>query len=125
MVYNAVLILLAVILITVFYFMMSSIKEAEYNTGFMQGKLEGWEEGFNAAKKAYYIAPKEEDDAMRAHIEKLNERPLGITPEILMAYGVDSTSKLPKEIQDAFGFTPNTDSQQLKDLIQEDLDGRV
>lgn len=105
--------------------MMSSIKEAEYNTGFMQGKLEGWEEGFGAAKKAYYISPREDAEIRRLETESLNNYTPDITPEILMAYGVDSTSKLPKEIRDAFGIKDYDFGVDLTHLIEEDNNGGI
>ena len=81
-----------------------------------------WKEGFNDAKELFYEDPKKDKereeqakiDAVRRANEEAKDQ---ITPELLMAFGVDSTAYLPKDVLEYYRVK---ESKTLDELINEE-----
>lgn len=104
--------------------------------GFLNGKVigvkgvkvidynDGYKDGFETAKKLFYEDPKNEKEkeeqlrilAVRQMNDSVSEQ---VTPELLMAYGVDSIALLPKSVRDYYNLTEN---KTLDEIIKEDMD---
>lgn len=104
--------------------------------GFLNGKVigvkgvkvidynDGYKDGFETAKKLFYEDPKNEKEkeeqlkilAVRQMNDNVSEQ---VTPELLMAYGVDSIALLPKSVRDYYNLTEN---KTLDEIIKEDMD---
>lgn len=84
----------------------------------------GYKEGFETAKKMFYEDPKNEKEkeerlrilAVKQMNDNVSEQ---VTPELLMAYGVDSIALLPKSVRDYYNLTEN---KTLDEIIKEDMD---
>jgi hypothetical protein len=84
----------------------------------------GYKEGFETAKKMFYEDPKNEKEkeeqlrilAVKQMNDAVSEQ---VTPELLMAYGVDSIALLPKSVRDYYNLTEN---KTLDEIIKEDMD---
>ena len=83
----------------------------------------GYKEGFETAKKLFYEDPKNEKEkeerlrilAVKQMNDNVSEQ---VTPELLMAYGVDSIALLPKSVRDYYNLTEN---KTLDEIIKEDM----
>ena len=88
--------------------------------------------GYSAAKELYFDRPNEAyrekaiqeraeqtlaEERMREHIAE-SQQPVSVTSEILMAYGVESTSQLPLALRREFGIT---EDRTIEDLIMEEV----
>lgn len=95
---------------------MKEVKVIDYN--------DGYKEGFETAKKMFYEDPKNEKEkeerlrilAVKQMNDNVSEQ---VTPELLMAYGVDSIALLPKSVRDYYNLTEN---KTLDEIIKEDMD---
>jgi hypothetical protein len=95
---------------------MKEVKVIDYN--------DGYKEGFETAKKLFYEDPKNEKEkeerlrilAVKQMNDNVSEQ---VTPELLMAYGVDSIALLPKSVRDYYNLTEN---KTLDEIIKEDMD---
>ena len=103
-----------------------------YTVGYSRGSMTGWKTGFADAKELYYDHPKEDRDEMvKQKLERIaeeNNQSPKITPEILMAYGVEDTMHLPEEVKHYYGIngvTPTMDLEHLlKHITEEEDDDR-
>lgn len=92
------------------------VKVIDYN--------DGYKDGFETAKKLFYEDPKNEKEkeeqlkilAVKQMNDNVSEQ---VTPELLMAYGVDSIALLPKSVRDYYNLTEN---KTLDEIIKEDMD---
>ena len=95
---------------------MKEVQVIDYN--------DGYKEGFETAKKLFYEDPKNEKEkeeqlrilAVKQMNDNVSEQ---VTPELLMAYGVDSIALLPKSVRDYYNLTEN---KTLDEIIKEDVD---
>ena len=95
---------------------MKEVQVIDYN--------DGYKEGFETAKKMFYEDPKNEKEkeerlrilAVKQMNDNVSEQ---VTPELLMAYGVDSIALLPKSVRDYYNLTEN---KTLDEIIKEDMD---
>lgn len=95
---------------------MKEVQVIDYN--------DGYKEGFEIAKKLFYEDPKNEKEkeerlrilAVKQMNDNVSEQ---VTPELLMAYGVDSIALLPKSVRDYYNLTEN---KTLDEIIKEDMD---
>jgi hypothetical protein len=95
---------------------MKEVQVIDYN--------DGYKEGFETAKKLFYEDPKNEKEkeerlrilAVKQMNDNVSEQ---VTPELLMAYGVDSIALLPKSVRDYYNLTEN---KTLDEIIKEDMD---
>jgi hypothetical protein len=95
---------------------MKEVQVIDYN--------DGYKEGFETAKKMFYEDPKNEKEkeeqlrilAVKQMNDAVSEQ---VTPELLMAYGVDSIALLPKSVRDYYNLTEN---KTLDEIIKEDMD---
>lgn len=95
---------------------MKEVQVIDYN--------DGYKEGFETAKKLFYEDPKNEKEkeeqlrilAVKQMNDAVSEQ---VTPELLMAYGVDSIALLPKSVRDYYNLTEN---KTLDEIIKEDMD---
>lgn len=95
---------------------MKEVQVIDYN--------DGYKEGFETAKKLFYEDPKNEKEkeerfrilAVKQMNDNVSEQ---VTPELLMAYGVDSIALLPKSVRDYYNLTEN---KTLDEIIKEDID---
>lgn len=95
---------------------MKEVQVIDYN--------DGYKEGFETAKKMFYENPKNEKEneeqlrilAVKQMNDNVSEQ---VTPELLMAYGVDSIALLPKSVRDYYNLTEN---KTLDEIIKEDMD---
>lgn len=95
---------------------MKEVQVIDYN--------DGYKDGFETAKKLFYEDPKNEKEkeerlrilAVKQMNDNVSEQ---VTPELLMAYGVDSIALLPKSVRDYYNLTEN---KTLDEIIKEDMD---
>lgn len=95
---------------------MKEVQDIDYN--------DGYKKGFETAKKMFYEDPKNEKEkeeqlrvlAVKQMNDNVSEQ---VTPELLMAYGVDSIALLPKSVRDYYNLTEN---KTLDEIIKEDMD---
>lgn len=104
-----------------------------YIIGLKEGKKEiqvkdyqdGYKEGFNDAKKFYHEDPKkereEEQQRLMEQIREANTQPPRLTAEVLMAYGVESSSHLPENIKALYGLKNGQPAVDLDYLINEEV----
>lgn len=127
MAYYEILIVLTVICVGLSCFVVG------VSVGRVQGKKEvqvkdykdGYEEGFNDAKIFYYKDPQKErlaeEERIRKQIEEANSQPPRLTPEILMAYGVESSAHLPENVRAFYNLKNGQPAVDLDYLINEEV----
>lgn len=94
-----------------------------YKLGGSEKYLEGYANGYNEAKHRYYDEPKKEQAEKEKEIRDMNESVSRVTSEVLMAYGVGSTSQLPKEVREHYGILD--EDVHLQDLIEEEFNNGI
>lgn len=86
---------------------------------------DGYKEGFDTAKQMFYEDPKkereEEHQRLMQQIEEANSQPPRLTPEILMAYGVESSAHLPESVRAFYNLKNGQSAVDLDYLINEEV----
>jgi hypothetical protein len=88
--------------------------------GYNGGYKDGYEKGFDRAEEVYHIKPKEEEKEISTYIRTLQQKP-AITAEMLMAYGVESTVGLPRDVRQSLGLGDYSEEEYLDSLLQEEV----
>lgn len=89
----------------------------DYEIGYQNG-CEYVRSYINALDKDKYKLQKQREDEEKKRLDALNEAN-GITPDLLIAYGVGSVNELPKHVKQQYGVTEGNDDT-VEDLIEKD-----
>lgn len=86
---------------------------------------DGYKEGFDTAKQMFYEDPKKEREREEKHIleqiREANNQSPKLTPEVLMAYGVESSAHLPESVRAFYNLKNGQSAVDLDYLINEEV----
>lgn len=86
---------------------------------------DSYKEGFEHAKKLFYEDPKKEREREEKHIleqiREANNQSPKLTPEVLMAYGVESSAHLPESVRAFYNLKNGQSAVDLDYLINEEV----
>ena len=91
--------------------------------GELYGSRQGFNKGFDKAKEIFHDEPKQEEKEREQRTIDANTYTPQITSETLMAYGVGSTSQLPKDVRAHYGILD--EDVHLQDLIEEEFNNGI